>query len=115
MVLQPVTEATIAQGLAVRAVVTVAVVAPLSTLLGMFFPTGMRLLRGTNEAILPWMWGVNGALGVLAGCVAVAVSMWAGINANLWIAALLYLSTGASAVVLFAALQSRTNEPTPEG
>lgn len=107
LVLQPVTEATIHQGLAVRALVTVSVVAPISVLLGMFFPTGMRLLRGTNEAILPWMWGVNGALGVLAGCVAVAVSMWAGINANLWLASALYLSTAASGAVLFRALSER--------
>jgi hypothetical protein len=36
------------------------------------------------------MWGVNGACGVMASTIAVAVSMWVGIGANLWIAAALY-------------------------
>jgi hypothetical protein len=37
------------------------------------------------------MWGINGACGVLASVTAVAVSMWFGINTNLWAAAGFYL------------------------
>jgi hypothetical protein len=36
------------------------------------------------------MWGVNGACGVLASILAVMVSLWLGIQTNLWIAAVLY-------------------------
>ena len=36
------------------------------------------------------MWGVNGACGVLGSVLAVAVSMWVGINANLIAAAVIY-------------------------
>lgn len=113
LVIQPVVAATFHSGLPVRVAVTVGIVAPVSLLLGMFFPGGMRLLRGTNEAILPWMWGVNGAFGVLAGCVAVAISMWIGIDATLWIAAGLYLSTTISGFVLHDALSSR-GDATPD-
>ena len=37
-----------------------------------------------------WMWAVNGACGVLASIVAVAVSIWGGIHTNFLIAAVLY-------------------------
>jgi hypothetical protein len=37
------------------------------------------------------MWGVNGACGVMASIVAVAVSMWMGIGVNLAFAAGCYL------------------------
>jgi hypothetical protein len=36
------------------------------------------------------MWGVNGACSVLASTVAVAISMWAGIDTNLYVALLTY-------------------------
>ena len=36
---------------------------------------------------MAWLWGVNGASGVLASVAAVAVSMWFGIHANLHLAA----------------------------
>jgi multisubunit Na+/H+ antiporter MnhG subunit len=43
-------------------------------------------------AIVAWAWGINGAFGVLASIVGVAISMWIDIDANFWIAAALYLT-----------------------
>ena len=45
------------------------------------------------------MWGVNGACGVLAGVTAVRISMWSGIAAGLFLAALCH------ALLLVPALQ----------
>ncbi len=59
-------------------------------LLGTCFPSGMRLVRPFGERAMPWMWGVNGACGVLASVFAVAISMWAGIEASLAVAVLCY-------------------------
>jgi hypothetical protein len=73
-----------------RCAIVVATIAPVSFLLGFMFPTGMRLIGRLSPMAQPWMWGVNGACGVLATVVAVAISMWVGISATVSSAALAY-------------------------
>jgi hypothetical protein len=75
-----------------RTAVMLAFVAPLAALMGFFFPIGMRLVGRHSDEATAWMWGVNGACGVLASIGAVAISMWVAIDANLVVAAALYLS-----------------------
>ncbi|HEX5475232.1 MAG TPA: hypothetical protein VFX12_11265 [Vicinamibacterales bacterium] len=87
-----VTAHTLRFGLTVRAAVVVAIMAPLSVLLGFFFPIGLTLVARVCPSANAWMWGINGACGVLGSIVAVAVSMWVGISANLVAAAVLYLA-----------------------
>jgi len=87
----PATQATAGAGLAGRTGVVLAFTAPLSMLLGCCFPIGMRLVGRLSAPATAWMWGVNGACGVMASIVAVAVSMWLGIGVNLAIAAACYL------------------------
>jgi spermidine synthase/MFS family permease len=90
LLLQAVLDATISMGLIARCLVVVALTAPLSLLLGCCFPIGMRLVSEISEDAAAWMWGINGACGVLASILAVAVSMWVGIYANLVVATALY-------------------------
>jgi hypothetical protein len=90
LIMQPIIRATIAQGLFVRCVLTVLVVAPVSFALGVFFPIGMRLVRKLTSDAEPWMWGVNGAFGVLASAIAVVVSMTLGIQMTLFFGAISY-------------------------
>jgi len=82
---------TIGLGLASRSAVTLAFAAPLSMLLGLCFPIGVRLTADT-PTVVAWAWGVNGAFGVLASILAVALSIWVGIDANFWVAAALYVA-----------------------
>ncbi len=100
-VIQPLIEATIGFGLLARALVVVALVAPVAFLLGFGFPLGLRLVRRISPAALPWMWGVNGACGVFAAVLSVAVSMTWGIHANLYAATALYGSLVLAAPVLW--------------
>ena len=88
--LQPALDATIGRELVTRCLVVVALTAPVSVLLGFCFPIGMRLVSAISEDAAAWMWGINGACGVLASILAVAISMWVGIYANLVIAVALY-------------------------
>lgn len=88
--LQEIIEATIRFGLLARCLVVVGLVAPVSLLLGLCFPIGMRLVGRISTDATPWMWGVNGALGVLGAVIAVGISMWAGIHSSLRVALLLY-------------------------
>jgi len=89
--LGPATQVASGAGLAGRTAVVLAFTAPLSMLLGCCFPIGMRLVGRLSAPATAWMWGVNGASGVMASIVAVAVSMWLGIGVNLAIAAVCYL------------------------
>lgn len=88
--IQPVIDATIRLGLFARCLVVIALVAPVSVLLGLCFPIGMRLVKRVSDDAAPWMWGVNGACGVVGAVLAVGVSIWAGIDRNLFLAAGLY-------------------------
>jgi hypothetical protein len=75
-----------------RSMVVLAFTAPLSLMLGCCFPVGMRLVGRLSDAGAAWMWGVNGACGVLASVIAVGISMWVGISVNLALAAACYLA-----------------------
>jgi hypothetical protein len=89
LLLPAVIAGTIAAGFLARTAVVLGVTAPLSILLGLCFPIGVRLVSDT-PGVVAWAWGINGALSVLASILAVALSIWAGIDANLWTAACLY-------------------------
>jgi hypothetical protein len=65
-------------------------VAPLAAIMGTSFTIGMRHDDRNSSQAAAWLWGINGAAGVLASIVAVMVSLWLGIGANLWLAAALY-------------------------
>ncbi len=91
----------------------IALVAPVSTLLGLCFPIGMRLVMRISPEAAPWMWGVNGACGVLGAVIAVGVSMWAGIGASLLVAAALYATVALCGVLLQGAGASH-GEPDTE-
>ena len=100
--LQSIVEGTIAQGLWVRCAVVVGIVAPLSLLLGFCFPIGLRLVTRISSDATPWMWGVNGAMGVLGAVTAVGISMWAGIHTSLFVALALYAALALLAPLLWS-------------
>jgi hypothetical protein len=83
-----------------RAAVAVALIAPVGLLMGFGFPTGMRLVNGTDPRPTPWFWAINGAAGVLAAGIAVLVSIAVSISACLWIGAACYLLLTLTAVAL---------------
>jgi hypothetical protein len=101
LALGPVIVHSIQLGLFARCLVTIGMVSPLAFMLGMFFPMGMRLVRRLSEDAMPWMWGINGACGVLASVVAVAISMWAGIHTNFTVALLAYALLALPALALW--------------
>ena len=98
-------ESTISQGLFVRCLIVIVLVGLAAVPMGMCFPLGLRLFRNYSSDCLPWMWGINGATGVLASVFAVAISMWSGINTSLLVAIGCYALLALPAGFLQARLQ----------
>jgi hypothetical protein len=90
-VLQTAIGSTVGWPFAARVTVVAVFIAPLAFLMGMCFPIGMRLLGRHSDRVTAWMWGVNGACGVMGSILAVMTSMWLAIDAGLAIAGALYL------------------------
>jgi hypothetical protein len=64
--------ATLGWSLAARVAVTLAWLLPVGVLMGLFFPTGMVRF---GDASRPWFWALNGAAGVLASVLSLALAM----------------------------------------
>lgn len=88
---------------------TVVLLFPIGILLGLFFPTGMRLAARARHAETPWYWALNGVFGVLSSALAVFVAIYWAISVNLRIAAVCYLLT------LPCALALASSKETPDG
>jgi hypothetical protein len=102
-----VTSATIGHGIGIRSAVVVGLLAPVSALLGFFFPIGMRLVSRLSPDATAWMWGINGACSVLGSIVAVAISIFVGIRAGLLAAAVLYAALAWPLAVLTLAASAK--------
>lgn len=75
-----------------RCVVAVLALAPLAIMMGMPFPTGLRLTQRLGDAIVPWAWGVNAVTTTLGSIVCMLVSMQLGFTALLFMAAAIYIA-----------------------
>ena len=64
---------------------------PLSLLMGIPFPTGLKILGERNESLIPWAWAINGCLSVLAPILTIMLAMVIGFKIVLWIGALMYM------------------------
>ena len=105
LIVGPLISTTISQDLFVRCLIVIAMVSLPALPMGMCFPLGLRLFREYSSQSLPWMWGMNGATGVLASAFAVAISMWSGINTSLLIAIGCYAMLAIPAQFLHSRLQ----------
>jgi hypothetical protein len=99
-------------GLGARSAVACLMVAPVSFLLGLWFPAGMRAIEERIGEIRPWMFGINGACAVFGAVGSSALSLWTGITTGLLVAALLYGSLAFLAPLLWRRAQA---EPLRQG
>ena len=67
----------------VRIVATIALLAPIGLVMGMAYPLGIRVLTGHGAGLVPWAWGINGALSVVASVLAIYLSSRIGFAATL--------------------------------
>jgi hypothetical protein len=74
-----------------RMLVAVAMLLPMGIALGVPMPTGMRMLSSRAPHMLPWAWGMNGALSVLGATLAIFIAMNWGFRVTLVTASATYL------------------------
>jgi len=84
--------ATLGWNVRLRGLVTLLMVAPLGLVMGIPFPTGLRLAidrQGTE--LVPWMWAVNGVASVVGSAAAMACAKVVGFGATLAVGLLVYV------------------------
>lgn len=88
--LDPLFLALLAAPTALKWLVLLAVIAPLSVALGFPFPLGLYLFRGDRSHFLPWAWSLNGAFSVIATPLANVLAVTVGYKIVLVLSAALY-------------------------
>lgn len=83
-----------------RSIISVACILPAGILMGYGFPTGMKLVMSHDSRLTPWLWGVNGAAGVLAAGTAVACSIIFSVDMTIRVGGICYLLLLPSALLL---------------
>ena len=74
-----------------RMLVAAGMLVPMGIALGIPMPTGMRMLSARAPQMLPWAWGMNGALSVLGATLAIFIAMNWGFRIALLTASATYL------------------------
>ena len=75
-----------------RIALTVMLIAPAGVLMGMPLPAGIRLMTANHSDLVPWAWGMNGALSVIGATLAVFIAMNWGFSVTLMTGAAIYLT-----------------------
>jgi len=71
-------EALLGYPLWARIAFAVGLIAPLGFVMGMFFPTGIRVVNQVAPQFVPWAWGINASTSVVAAILAVMLAMTVG-------------------------------------
>jgi len=88
---QPVLSAGVGLPFAVKVAATVAMVAPPGFLMGLPFPTGLRMLERRHAPSVRWAWSLNAAASVLGSVGALVLALYVGLVGTLLAGGGLYL------------------------
>ena len=94
--LTPVVNGLLGLGLGLKICIAALAIAPAAFCLGIPFPTGLSALSSSRPALIPWAWGVNGALSVTGTVFARLFSISAGYSFVLVAAIVLYALAAAA-------------------
>ena len=77
-----------------RIVITALLVAPCGLLMGVMIPSAVRVLGAKDSSLVPWGWGVNGAMSVIGTSIATLIAMYGGFTATFIVGAIMYAIAG---------------------
>jgi hypothetical protein len=104
------TSAFLGYGLPARIAIVVIALAPLGFVLGIPFPTGIRIVNARCPHLLPWAWAINALVSVFSSIFCIVLSMAIGFSMALLLAAVLYAG-GFAAMVAWISQPAQTLEP----
>ncbi len=110
------TDSLLDQGLAIRVIVSLIVLAPLGFCLGMFMPLGLSLvgkLSDHADEYIAWSWAVNGFFSVIGSVLTTILSMSYGFSEVQYLGLVVY-AVAALAFTRIAAVARRTPPPVPD-
>jgi predicted membrane-bound spermidine synthase len=96
--------------LAVKMIATVLLIAPTGLVMGIPFPTGLRLLEKRHEPSVRWAWSLNAAASVLGSVGALVLALYLGLVETMLIGGGLYLCALA-VVVVSPMVRARVTSP----
>jgi hypothetical protein len=102
--LEPILRVLLPLPLALKFVAAIALMAPGAFFMGFPFPSGLSALSQSRPQLLPWAWGMNGALSVTGAVLTKLLSVSFGFPVVLLVAAVVYV---------LAALTFRANGDQP--
>jgi hypothetical protein len=105
--------ATVKAALPVRIMATLAFTIPCGLVMGCCFPMGMVQSARVSASLTPWMWGINGAAGVIGTILAVFLSMSLGIAVTFLIGIGCYVVIAAVNGKLQGVLPARDSNANP--
>ena len=71
-------EALLGQSLLLRSLVSLGALAPLSFLMGIAFPSGIRIIGTLSPNLVPWAWGINGCVSVISSILSLMLALSVG-------------------------------------
>jgi len=83
--------------IAVRIIYSFVSMALIGIVLGMPFPIGMASIPKEKQKYSPWLWGINGAMGVISSVLATLSSIFMGISTTFFIGVVSYVLAMAAA------------------
>ena len=107
-VLPGIIEALLGSGIVVRVAATIALLAPLGLLMGMAYPLGINILRDFGEELVPWAWGMNGVMSVVASVLATFIASRIGFTGALLTGVAAYCVAGICLAVVSMARPTQT-------
>jgi len=73
-------EALLGQSLLLRLLVALGALAPLSFLMGVPFPSGIRIMGTLSPDLVPWAWGINGCVSVVSSILSLMIALSVGFS-----------------------------------
>jgi predicted membrane-bound spermidine synthase len=73
-----------------KVLITVVVLVPLGLLMGIPFPSGLKIIERTSAELIPWVWGINGTASVISSILAMLLALSFGFKVVLVTGALCY-------------------------
>ena len=80
----------------VKIFLSILLIAPLASLMGIPFPLGLASISRTSPALIPWAWGVNGCASVLSAVLATFLAIHIGFSGVVLLALAIYAGAAAA-------------------